>query len=104
MRLAIGPTWRLEPARIADAGAAGEGDELSHEGVVHAAPHQQPRAGDAGLAGGAEDAADHAAHRIVEVRIGEDDVRGLAAEFRETRFTSRAASGNRGGSRSRSSR
>ena len=43
--------------------------------------HQRARAGDAGLAGGGEDARDDALDGIVERRVLEDDVGGLAAEF-----------------------
>ncbi len=48
--------------------------------------HQQARTGDAGLAGGGEDAGDHAFDGVVDVRIVEHDVRRLAAEFHADAF------------------
>ena len=48
---------------------------------MHAALDQQPRAGDAALAGGGEDAGDDGVGGAVEIGVGEDQHRRFAAEL-----------------------
>ena len=67
--------------RIAEPRGLGERDELSDEGFADAVLHQQPRAGDAGLAGGREDAGDRAGGCLLQVGVGEDDVGRLAPQL-----------------------
>ena len=58
-----------------------ERDQLLEKLIVNALLHQQPRPGDARLAGRREDARDRAFHRVVDLGIVEHDVRRLAAEL-----------------------
>ena len=53
--------------------------------IVDAALDEQPRPGDAGLAGRREDARERADDRLVQVGVLEDDVRRLAAQFHRHR-------------------
>ena len=67
--------------RIALARGAAKLGDLLGEGLVDRVLHQEPRAGDAGLAGGGEDAGDRARRGGVEVGVVEHDVGRLAAEL-----------------------
>ena len=79
--LVIGPTCVSALIGLPIFAVLRERDQLLDELIVNALLHEQPRAGDAGLAGRGEDARDHALHRVVEIRIVEHDVRRLAAEL-----------------------
>ena len=67
--------------RVAEARGLGQGHDLGRHLLIDGALHEKTGAGDAGLAGGREDAGDRALHGIVDVGVGEDDVRRLAAEL-----------------------
>lgn len=51
------------------------------DGVADGFVDQQPTSCDAGLAGGGEDSGHHPVDGRIDVRVREDDVRGLAAEL-----------------------
>jgi hypothetical protein len=76
-----GPHLGLGVQRVAEPNRARPRRKALQELVVDAVLHHQPRAGHAGLSGGREDAGDHAVGGGVEVRVGENDVRRLAAEL-----------------------
>ena len=72
---------RRRVERVAGAQLPGQRDEPLDDRVQHGPLDEQPRRRDAGLARVVEDAPDAAAHGGVEVGVGEDDVRRLAAEL-----------------------
>ncbi len=67
--------------RVAHAGGLGEREQAFDELVVNRPMDERARARDAGLAGGGENAGDHAFHGVVEFGVVENDVGGLAAEL-----------------------
>ncbi|ESZ57164.1 hypothetical protein X727_32580 [Mesorhizobium sp. L103C119B0] len=67
--------------RIADANRLGLALQASEEFILHRKFNQQPRAGDAALAGRRENAGDHRIGGTVEVGVGKDDDRAFATEF-----------------------
>src|SRR3990167_7889164 len=67
--------------RVADADALGTGDQALDELVIDLVLYQQARAGYAALPGGCIDAGDRAVDRTVQVGVGEDDIRRLAAQL-----------------------
>ncbi|MNF69417.1 hypothetical protein D3C84_513000 [compost metagenome] len=67
--------------RVADTDALGPFDQALDEFVVDLVLHQQARAGHAALPRCGIDAGDRAVDRTVQVGVGEDDVRRLAAQF-----------------------
>ena len=68
-------------AGVADLDVAGRGDEQLGEAVVGAALDEDARAGAAVLAGVVEDGVGRGGGGLLEVGVGEDDVRGLPAEL-----------------------
>ena len=80
-----GPSCTSRIEAVADADRLAEFRQPLNEFIVNAALDEQPRAGDADLAGVGVDAHRRARHRHVEIGVGEDDVRRLAAEFELTR-------------------
>ena len=76
-----GPTCVPMSRGMADAQHAGRADQPLDDLVVHAVDHDQPRAGRALLAGVAEGRVHHGGHRLVEVGVGVDDDRVLAAHL-----------------------
>jgi hypothetical protein len=76
--------------------AAGSGDEA----IVDGALHKQARPGDAGLPRTGEDRLLRTLHGGGEIGIGEDDIRGFAAEFEHAGNGARGAGGGHGGPRS----
>ena len=84
--LAIGPICVASRHRVAEPDLAARAVHALQQLVVDLAPHERARAGDAGLAGGREDAGQHAGlGASIQVRVGEDDVRALAAELQRAR-------------------
>ena len=71
--------------RVADGQRLGGRDETLHERVVEGGVHEQPRPGQADLAGVAEDRLDRPVDGVVDVGVLEDDVRALAAELERDR-------------------
>ena len=76
-----GPTLSALPRRASP----------SHDLVLDRALDQQPAAGDAGLAHVLEGAIDRAGERRLEVGVGEDHVRVLAAELERDPLERRGA-------------
>ena len=66
---------------VADHEAAGGRREALEEGVVDLALDEQARAGQADLAVVGEDRPDRAGHGLVQIGVGEHDVRAAAAEL-----------------------
>jgi hypothetical protein len=78
----IAPIWVASIQRIADDGFCEfGGDHLLEVFGRHRALDDQPRAGDAALAGVEGDPEGDAVSRVLEVCVGEDDLRVFAAEF-----------------------
>ena len=75
------PDVRLGVERVSDAQATGRLGEPGHDLVVHRGLDQEARAGLAALAGRVVDRPDRGGDRLVEVRVGEDDARALAAQL-----------------------
>src|SRR5205085_1320863 len=75
------PHLRLGIERIADLQPAGLVDELGDELVVERLLDEHARTRLATLTGGVVDRPDRARDRVREVRVGEDEVRALAAEL-----------------------
>ena len=71
----------VERHGIADCRALRHLDQLFDELIVDRPLQQKPRAGDAGLAGGGEDAGNRAHYSGLEVRVLEYDVGRFAAQF-----------------------
>jgi hypothetical protein len=67
--------------RVADGQRLGRRDEARHELVVDRVLDEEPRPGQADLAGVAEDRLDRPVDRVVEVGVLEDEVGALAAEL-----------------------
>src|SRR5690606_6448744 len=80
------PDPRLRVERVAGLEASGTLDDLRDELVVDRLVDQEPRAGRARLARVVEDPAERAPGRGLEVRVGEDDVRRLAAQLERDRL------------------
>ena len=76
---------RVFVGRVAHAQVRGGGYQALHKGLVQGARDKQPRAGNTGLARGAENAVEHARHRVVEVGVIKDDGRRLAAQLQRHR-------------------
>ncbi len=76
-----GPDLGIEARGIADARGLGNRGQAVDHLVMHLALDQQPRARDAGLAGGGENAGDGAVDRVIQLGIGEDDVGRFAAQL-----------------------
>ena len=72
---------RLLVERVTDAQLSGGCRQPLEELAVDRALDEQAAAGEADLALVAEDPADRADDRLVEIRVGEDQVRGLAAQL-----------------------
>ena len=76
-----GPELGVGVGRVADADAPATSASASTNVVVDAALHEQPAAGDAGLAGADEAAEGGTARGDVDGGVVEDEHRGLAAEL-----------------------
>ena len=67
--------------RIAESDLAGNIEQTVQQRIADALLHQKPAAGNAALAGIVVDAVGDAVGCCLQIRIGEDDLRTLAAEF-----------------------
>lgn len=68
---------------VADPQHLGRAGEARHQLVVDVAHHDEPREGGALLAAEPERRPEHDRHRLVEVGVGVDDHRVLAAHLRD---------------------
>src|SRR5205814_42176 len=75
----------LREQRVAQLDALRAPLEPLEKRVVNGLLHEGARAGDTGLPGRGEDARQYARFRLVEIRVGEHDVRALSAELERAR-------------------